>query len=316
MDIKAMIKWGKVAIIIFLINFLINLGVLGILLWLLLKPEKKTDQVDLHLSRAGLYSANGLFGSAAKEYQISAELADGEKAINLWIRAGDICYEKLEDYECATESYLNAKILGKEFAKDSEVAIRLVDSLKRLGKTESANALLSELTALVPSPNSGSTVAARIGERQITMKELRKALESEPELVRKNFSGKDGLRNYLDHYIFTKLLYQSALDENLVDDKSREEFERMKERYIAELYFQKKFLSQVKLTEKEIRDYYEQNSQEFKNSSGETKSFVDAKAEIEQKLKENKLGQIRDDWFKEQAQKRGLFINAQAFGSE
>ena len=101
-----------------------------------------------------------------------------------------------------------------------------------------------------------------------------------------------------------------------MDDRSAAGFERMKERYLAELYFQKKILDLIKATDKEIRDYYDQNQSEFKDSSGKVKSFDQVRAEAGQKLKEKKLAQARDEWFKAQAQKRGLFVNAQAFGSQ
>lgn len=316
MDIKAMIKWGKIGLIIFLVNFLLSLVTLALLLWLIFKPEKMRDQAEIHSRRAGIYSANGLWKSAALEYQKAAEASEGEKASNFWLQAGELCYEKLEDYSCAAESYLNAKIAGKDFTKDAEVASRLVDSLKKLGKTESANALLSELTALVPKPAPGSTVVARLGERQITMEELRKALELEPEAVRKEFTGAEGLRKYLDQYLFEKILYQSALEENLIDEKAEAQLRRVKERYLAELYFQKKFMSQVKVAEQEIKDYYAQNQSEFKDSSGKLKGLEEARKEIEFKLMQKKLNELRSSWFQEQAEKRGLFINAEAFGSQ
>jgi|GEM_PF-1610490 len=316
MDIKAMLKWGKIALIIFLLNFLLSLITLGLLLWLILKPEKKIDQAEIHLHRAGIYSANALWKLAAEEYQKAAEHSEGTKAISLWLQAGDVCYEKLSDYSCAVESYLNAKLLGKDFSKDAESGSRLVDSLKKLGKEDSANALLNEMTALVPESSAGSTVVARIGERQITMAELRKALSAEPEPVQREFSGADGLRKYLDQYLFTRLLYQCAVDENLLDETARAELERIKERYFAEIYFRKKIMSEAKITEQEIRDYYAQNQAEFKDSSGRVKPLDDVRKVIESKLMDKKVNELRADWFKTQAQKRGLYINAEAFGSK
>ncbi len=306
----------KALIALVVAGLALNLAMIGFFSWERFGPQKQNHPAQVHLSRAGLYSANGLWKSAAEEYQKAADFETGAKAANLWLQAGDICYEKLDDYSCAAESYLNAKILGKEFGKDSDLATRLVDSLRCLGKTESANALLNELTALVPETAAGGTVAARIGERTITLEDLRKALAAEPEVVQKNFAGKEGLRKYLEQYIYTNFLYQAALEENLLDDSSAAGYERMKERYLAELYFQKKILDPLKATDKEIRDYYDQNSSEFKDSSGKVKSFDSARAEADEKFKEKKLAQARDEWFKEQAQKRGLFVNAQAFGSQ
>jgi len=316
MNTAQLMKWGKVVVVIIILTPLISLAILGVLLWSNFWPKPGIDTAEIHLSRAGIYSASGLWKSAVEEYQKSAELSRGEKAVGLWIQAGDLCYKELEDYECAARNYLNAKISGKEFARDSERATRLVDSLKKLGKTESADAWLNDLTALAPETSKGSTIVARIGERQITINELRKSLESEPEMFKNNFSGKDGLRKYLDQYLFTSLLYQSALDENLLNDQTKREFERLKEKYVAELYFREKMISRVKVTEKELKDYYDQNSSEFKDASGKVKSFDQAKKEAEFKLKEKKLNQLKDDWFKAQAGKRGLYINADAFGAE
>jgi len=309
-------KGLKALLALVILSLVLQLAVIGFLAWKRFGPQNQSHPSEVHLGRAGIYSANGLWRSAAEEYQKAAELESGENAANLWVKAGDLCYEQLNDYNCAAQSFLNAKVLDKEFSRDSDPATRLVDSLKRLGKTQSANALLNELTALAPESQAGSTVAARIGERQITLAELRGALEAEPEAVRKSFSGADGLRKYLDQYIFTEFLYSAALDENLFDDRTAAAFARMKERYLAELYFRKKFLDAVQPTDKELRDYYNANPSEFKDASGKALSFDQAKARVEQKLKENKSAQLRDDWLKEQAQKRGLFVNAPAFGPE
>lgn len=315
MNTVQMMKWGKAAVAIIILTPLINLAILGVLLWSILAPKKGDDRAEIHLSRAGIYSASGLWKSAASEYQQAAELATGGQAIGLWLKAGDICYEQTEDYECSARNYLNAKISGKEFSKDSEAATRLVDSLKKLGKTESAQAWLNDLTALTPENAQGSTVVARIGERQITMEELKKSLAAEPETVRNNFSGPEGMRKYLDNYLFTSLLYQSALDENLLKDRAKEDFDRFKRKYIAELYFRQKFLSQESVTEKEVKEYYDQNKNMFKDASGKTEAFDQAKKDAEFRLKENKSSRLRNDWFNAQAEKRGLYINAQAFGA-
>jgi len=307
-----MSSWLKTAVVL---NLALTLALIGLVSYFWLKPGLAgNDLSSQYAGRAAVFESSGLWKAAALEYQKAAGSSEGERAFNFWVKAGDLCYDKALDYDCAAESYLSGKA-GGENNLTPETATRLVNSLKNLGKKAQADAWLNDLTALDPKPGPGDTVAARLGERGIMLSELKAALADEPEAARKNFEGKDGLRKYLNFYIFRKMLYQSALDSNLADAQFNKTLDDFKERYLSDLYYQKNFMSKIEVTEKEARDYFEKNPGEFKDASGKPQKFDGLKPEIEMRLKRNKALVENDLWLKEKMQAKGIKINEQAFAN-
>ena len=236
-----MSRWLKV---VMTLDFILSLVLIGLLAWLWLVPElKRPAEKDLHLSKAAAFEASGLYKSASLQYSDAAEKSGKEEAFRLYVKAGDLCFDKALDFECAAENYLAAKSVGN-FALGPETASRLVDSLKKTGRTTQAEAWLNDLTALNPKPGEGNTVAARIGEKEITLADLKANLGQEPPEVKKQFAGKGGLKKYLQYYLFSKLLYLEALDQKMMDETASQAVERYKEKYLAELYYSEKFPGQ------------------------------------------------------------------------
>jgi len=307
-----MSNWMKTVVVL---NLALTLALTGLVSYFWLKPGLAgKDPSSEHAGRAATFEASGLWKAAALEYQKAAGSAEGERAFNFWVKAGDLCFDKALDYDCAAESYLSGKAAGGNKLAP-ETATRLVNSLKNLGKKTQADAWLNDLTALNPKPVPGDTVAARLGERGIMLSELKSALADEPEAARKNFEGQDGLRKYLNFYLFRRMLYQAALDSNLADAQFNKTMEDFKERYLSELYYQKNFMSKIEVSEKEIKDYFDKNPGEFKDPSGKPKKYQEAKQEIDLKLKRNKALVENDFWLKEKLQAKGIKINEQAFST-
>jgi len=306
-------SWLKIIIVL---NLAISLLVLGLLIRCFVKKEGKDNkrEIDFHLARAGLYESNGLWSLAVREYQRAGELSRGENAFSIWMKAGEICYEELKDYQCAVENYFSARASAPEIILSPESASRLVSALKNIGREKEAIALLDELTALKPKPKAGSKVVAKIGEQEITKADLETALSSEPEAIRKSFQGGDGLKRYLEHYLFSWLLYQSALEEGMVDKNASQELEALRRNYLAELYYQKKILSEIEITDKELRGYYETHKEEFKGADEGDKEFEEVKEEISQRLKAKEAKARQEQWLKKQMEKRRIIIYEQAFG--
>jgi hypothetical protein len=305
-----MSNWLKTVVVL---NLALTLALAGLAAYFWMKPGLAgKDQSSQSAGRAATFEASGLWKAAALEYQKAAGSSEGARAFNFWVKAGDLCYDKAHDYDCAAESYLSGKAAGaNNLAPDT--ATKLVNSLKNLGKKEQADAWLNDLTALKPKPGEADTVVARLGERGIMLSELKSSLAGEPDAIKKNFEGKEGLRKYLNYYLFRKLLYQAALDANLADEQFNTTLETFKERYLSDLYYQKNILSRVEVSDQELKDYFDKNPGEFKDASGKPEKFEAAKPEIEMKLKRNKALIENDLWLKEKVQAKGIQINEQAF---
>jgi len=300
---------------IVILNLVVSLFAVSLILWLWLKPGSfGRAAAEEHISRAAAFEASSLFKAAALEYQRAAENSRGQQAFNYWLKAGDLCYEKAMDYQCAGESYLSAKASGR-FKLGPDTATRLVNSLKNLGRSAEAQAWLNDLTALNPKPGEGATVVARIGEKELTLAELKAAFADEPSEVKKNFAGANSLRSYLNYYLFSRLLYQAALDQGMLDEEASQALERFKEKYLSDRFYRKNFMSRIELSDRELKDYYDRHPAEFKDDKGNLKKFDEVRSEIETKLKRARAQELNELWLREQTEKRGIIIHEEAFSS-
>jgi len=305
-----MSKWVKA---ILGLNLAASLTAVAMVAWVLLKPGFSQEPAsELHSSRAAVFEASALYKAAAQEYQAAAEATEGEESFNYWLKAGDLCYDKAMDYMCAAQSYLAAKSSGKAEIPP-EAATRLVNSLKNLGKTAEAQAWLNDLTALNPKPGQGATVAARMGEREITLAELKASLDLEPPEARANFEGKDGLKRYLNYFLFSKLLYEEALKDGMLDETTNQAIERFQQSFLSQRYYQKNLMSKIEVSDKELKEYYDQNPAEFKDAAGKLKPFNEVKSRLALEQKKKRALTVNDLWLYDQIQKRGIKINEQAF---
>ncbi len=296
----------------------LNTGLLilgfGLIFWLESRANKEQESIcERLIELSAIYSSHQFWAKAVDALKKASQLCPKEKSILLSLRAGDICSDKLSDQQCVVDSYFYAQALGKDFSTDPERASKLVKALKELGKEKEAKALLDDLTALVPTEESGSTVIALIGERRLTLAQLKKELELEPKEVQKSFQGSDGLKRYFEQWLFTKLLARSALKEGLLDEKAKKMLERQKEKFLAQLYFNKKIAKQVKINASELKNYYEKHKSEFKNASGEILGFEQAKPEIEKTLRKEKINQLAKEWLQNQLEKNNIKIYEKAF---
>ena len=157
-------------------------------------------------------------------------------------------------------------------------------------------------------------MAATVAGHDITIAELKASLEEEPLEAKPNFEGKDGLKKYLSYYLFSKLLYEQAMDDGMMDADAAKAVDKFKERYLSQKFYEKNFLSKIELTEKEAREYYDKHPDEFKDS-GKLPPFESVKAQAKLLAKRDRALAMNDLWLKGQYDKRGIKINEQAFPS-
>ncbi len=304
-------RWAKVGLVIQVILIFL-LG--GLVFWWMMKgQENEQRRCQFHLRRASIFLSNHLWREAVKEYQNGGLTCPKDRARNLWLKAGELCYEKLEDYQCLVESYLSAQALGYDFSQDSERASQLVSALKMLGKDQQAKNFLNQLTALVPESEKKGKVVAKIGEEEITLEELKKSLEKEPKQIQERFAGKGGLKEYLKHFLFTRFLYQSALSEGFLNQRIEGELARLKENFLAQKYYQARFLEPVEITEQELKEYYQAHKDRYRDAQGRILSFEQARAKLEEDLKQQKAQKLSQEWFGKQLEEKRVKIYESGF---
>ena len=146
-------------------------------------------------------------------------------------------------------------------------AVFLIASLVACSKKETAR--------------SGAYVA-RVNGAPITQADFNREIQSLPDYAKQMFEGAGGREKFLGEVIKKEILYQEALKEGL--DKDPEfirKIEDAKKMALISDLLEKEIMSKVRVTDKEVRDYYDQHQNEFTTTSRIRASHILVKTEAE-----------------------------------
>ena len=108
-------------------------------------------------------------------------------------------------------------------------------------------------------------VLVTINNDKITMTEFNKELDKIPMNMKMMVASESGKKNYLDRLIVKKLLLGEAAKMNIESDKDfQNKVADLKEGLIIETLLKKKLSSDSKLSDEELKKYYEANKEKFK----------------------------------------------------
>lgn len=134
-------------------------------------------------------------------------------------------------------------------------------------------------------------VVAQVGEIQITLKDLKEAIELRPpeerELYRVN---KALLDKFVEDWVYMELLYQEAKKKNIdKDPEFQAKLEQQKKILMAQELIKRDFLPKLKVSDKEIREYYDKNKEYYKLPKRYKVSHIQVKEEREIKAVQERL---------------------------
>ncbi len=139
-----------------------------------------------------------------------------------------------------------------------------------------------------------SQVVAKVNDKEITTSYVERRVSRLSPLARKALRTKNGQKDFIDSLVSKELILQAARKEGL--NKSAgfvTQVRDYKKDLLAQTFLQKKLLDKrPKLTEKEIRDYYDSQQESFKEQEEVRLSHIFLLSEVEAKdvLKELKNG--------------------------
>jgi peptidyl-prolyl cis-trans isomerase C len=146
---------------------------------------------------------------------------------------------------------------------------------------------------------------AKVGGVSITQADFERELKSLPEYAQQLFEGAAGREKFLDEVIKKEILYQEALkkgiDKNPDFSRKLEEFKKLT---LASELLEKEIMSKNKVTEQEVKDYYNKHKADFTTTSQLKASHILVKTEAEAS---NILARLkRGEKFEEIAKKESL----------
>ncbi len=113
-----------------------------------------------------------------------------------------------------------------------------------------------------------NSVIAKINDTKITKEDFLREISRVPEWARDRFKGKEGKEQFLDELIKKELIYLDAKKKGLDKDKEFiakvEEFKKMT---LLAAVLKKEIEEKTEVAEKDIKDFYDKNPDEFKKGA-------------------------------------------------
>ncbi len=109
-----------------------------------------------------------------------------------------------------------------------------------------------------------NTPLAQVGGKKITVADLEKKLEQVPRLARAEFTGETGRARMVQRIVEEEMLLRAAKAEGIENDAAvRAKLEEIRRETLIQAYLDKKRVEASKVTEEEIRAYYDAHPEEY-----------------------------------------------------
>ncbi len=156
---------------------------------------------------------------------------------------------------------------------------------------------------------------AKVGNVKITQADFEREIKNLPDFAQKIFEGNGGKERFLNELVKKELLYQEALkkglDKNTDYLKKVEDFKKIT--LIGQL-LEKEIESKAKVTDQEVKDYYEKHKEDFAPVSQIRMSLILVKTEEEAKKILERLNKGED--FAKVAKKSSVDLNSAKNGGD
>ncbi len=143
--------------------------------------------------------------------------------------------------------------------------------------------------------SSGSGYVAKVGSSVITEEDVKKELGTLPPHIQRIFTGPEGMEKFVDELVKKEILYQEAKKKGLEDNQDyKKKVEDFKKYTLISLLLEKEIEDKAKVTEKEVRDYYDSHKDGLATNSQIRASHILLKTEEEAKKVKEQLGKGGD----------------------
>ena len=257
------------------------------------EQEKGGMAADWKKDLANTFKNEELFGEAIDLYEAYLEEGgvDGETAAKVSFVVGNIWMDQLHDYEKAMAAYLRIRHFDPESGLAKEADKLIVECLERLGRSLDAQRHLEKATTLGGATREDAAdVVAKIGNREVTMREIESEIERIPPYLKEAMGDQFNKSDFAQQYLAQELIYDSAKRKGLDKDKeiNRIAFEAKKGAMVQRL-LKEEVSDKVTIREEDRKLYYDAHKEEFVEESEEgesrQKGIEEVRREVETKLR-------------------------------
>lgn len=158
-------------------------------------------------------------------------------------------------------------------------------------------------------------VLAKIDDETITLEEFNKELDKIPTNMKMLVVSPEGKKTYLDRLIMKRLVLREAKKEKIEEEKEfKEKLNEIREQLILETLLKKKILANAKITDDDMKKYYEANKEKFKKNKEINTRHILVRTDEEARQVIEKLKKGED--FVELARTYSIDPNARTTGGE
>jgi hypothetical protein len=248
--------------------------------------------------------------TAWKEYLSVAGL-DVTETAKIWYRIGKL-YEAAGDYDNALDAYYRSEGFADPDDIRDEKNQRIQRCLEKAGRFAALRYELNDRVGANPDSvknnskeKAGDQVIAEIGTLKITREELDKRIEKviasrisnltrylSPDRINmekanllKQYSSDSGRRMFLEQYLIEEMLYRNAREERLAETgEVKDSIMKMERGLLASKVMENAYKNEIKVTETDVRNYYEANKAKYTEKDKDGKEHVPGFDEIKDKV--------------------------------
>lgn len=131
---------------------------------------------------------------------------------------------------------------------------------------------------------SSSAQVAKVGDAVITQDDVAKEIKRLPEQIQSIFSGPEGTARFVDELVKKELLYQEAKKKGIESNPDYQaKLEEFKKITLISTMLEKEIEDKTKLTDKDVKAYYDEHRDEFIANNSVKASHILVKSEEEAK---------------------------------
>jgi peptidyl-prolyl cis-trans isomerase C len=136
--------------------------------------------------------------------------------------------------------------------------------------------------AAKPESKPSGPVLAEVGGTTITVDAFKKEMDNLPPYLKPMTETVEGKKEMLETMVIRELIMQEATKEGIENSPAvKDKLEEMKKRLVVEAYLKKKVEEQAKVSDEDLKKFYEQNKDKFKTPDQVKASHILVKSEKE-----------------------------------
>ncbi|GEM_PF-806212 len=258
--------------IILAILIIAGFATIGIILQRNAETPLQDQTMELTRKLATTLESHGLWGKAIDQYSklLQNNTLSGDDRAKISYHVAGMYMDRLYDPESALPYLLTTKLIESDSELGVKADKRIVEALEKAGRSiDAANYLATATSAEQQETPKKTTeiIVAKVGNKTITLRELDDEIQSLPTALQEQYKAPERKVEFLQNLIARRLLLIAANRAEIDRDPEIERAaQKAREAAIIAKYHEKAIESSIRITDADVRAYYESHKDDFMSS--------------------------------------------------